>query len=171
METNFASAPPKDPVTVSQVEATVQRRRGSAVEKSVCCIIYVFRPALEWSSWGCSSSMDQLLLALGCSKIHTASKWVEKNNFLFQGPWKPEEVSGTSRSEAAEQTTTSVHLGSGRCTLLHRGWPMTLSHYTGKLNRLMETSASWQVLLSQDIFLILWAVKKKEKKKDTTHSE
>lgn len=40
-ETNFASAAPKDPVTLRQVEATIQRRWGAAVEKSECCIIFM----------------------------------------------------------------------------------------------------------------------------------
>lgn len=50
METNFASVAPKDSETVRQVEATVQRRWGAAVEKSECYSIYVFRPPLEWRS-------------------------------------------------------------------------------------------------------------------------
>lgn len=50
METNFASAAPENPVTLRHVEPTTQRRWGAAVEKCLCCIIYVFRPPLEWSS-------------------------------------------------------------------------------------------------------------------------
>lgn len=166
METNFAWAAPEDPVTLRKVESTVQRRWGAAVEKSVCCIIYVFRAPHEWSSWGCSSSMKSTTPSPGLQQDAHRSLMGRKIQFSLS-------CSGPCRCKVAEQATTSMHFGSGRCALLHRGWPMTFL-----LHR--ETKQSdWNSCLTTGIPkprhildpLSSKERKEKEKNKDTTHSE